>query len=133
MIVWVRFGMVVLGQVVEALPDDGADVVIRQEIINGFALPARGHQLVIPQNLELMRNGGLGHAQQLGDGADAQLAFKERIQDAHPGGIAEYLEKVGEVTDQLLGGQLLPHRLQDGGVVMLRHHFNLHSYVLLFI
>ena len=43
------------------------------------------------------------------------------------------LRDAGIAPEPLLGGQLLPHRLQDGGVVMLRHHFNLHSYVLLFI
>ena len=125
--------VVMLGQVLKALPDDGTDMVIRQEIVDGLALPAGGDQLIFPQHLKLVRDGGLGHAQQLRDGADTQLRFKQRIQNPHAGGIAEHLEEIRKVTDQLLRGQLLPHRLQDGGMVMLWHHFDLHSYVLLFI
>ena len=48
------FVVVVFGQVLEALPDDGADMIICQKIIDGFALPAGGHQLILPQHLKLM-------------------------------------------------------------------------------
>ena len=53
-----------------------------------------------------MGDGGLGHAQQLGDIAHAHLRFKEHIQDLDAGGVPEDLEQLRQVEEGLLGGHL---------------------------
>ena len=88
------FVVVVFGQMLEALPNDGADMIICQKIIDGFALPARGHQLIFPQHFKLMRNGGLGHSQKFCDGTDAKFGFKQGIQNPHTGGIAKHFKEI---------------------------------------
>ena len=50
------------GQMLEALSDDGPDVVVRQEIDHGFSFSSALHQSGLLEDLELVGYRGLGHA-----------------------------------------------------------------------
>ena len=84
-------------------------MVVGQGIKDGFAFPAEFHQLGVFQNAQLVRNGGLAYPHQLGDVADAQLRFKQGVQNLDAGGVAEYLEQLGQVVQRLVGGHFAQH------------------------
>ena len=52
-----------------------------------------------------MRYGGLADADERGDVADAQLAGRQRVEDAHPRRIAEDAKRVGQRLDRVRGHQ----------------------------
>ena len=99
-----------------ALSDDRTDMIVSQRVEDRFAFPPAGHQLGTLEDLELMGNRGLGHAEDLCQIAHAHLCFKQNKEDADPGGVAEHFEKLCQIIKLFFCGHLLIHRLQDIGV-----------------
>lgn len=83
--------------VIHTLLDNGADMGVGKRIENGFALPAAFYQLALFENLQLMRNGRLGHAEGGGQVADANLCFEKDKQDTNAGGVAENFKQFREI------------------------------------
>ena len=92
----------------QPLVDDGLDVVVRQGVEHGLALPAGLHQPDVFQGPELVGDGRLGEAQQRRDVADAHLRLEEHVQDADPGGVPEDAEQLRQVVEGVLPRQLPP-------------------------
>ena len=92
----------------KALGDDRADMIVGQEIVNGFALAAVADQVGVLQDAQLMGDRRLGHPQQFRDRTHAHLRFKQGVEDLDPGGVGENLEQVAQIAEQLVGGQLRP-------------------------
>ena len=99
--------MHLFGQVLEALADDGPDVVVRQEIDHGFPFSPALYQPGLLEDLQLVGYGGLGHAQGLRQVADADLRFEKSKEDPDPGGIPEDLEKLRQVIELVFRGHLM--------------------------
>ena len=57
--------VLVFFDMIPSLIDDGADMVVRKGIENGFPFSAAFYQFVLLQDAELMGNGRLGHVQHL--------------------------------------------------------------------
>ena len=82
-----------------ALRQHGLHVAIGQRVKNGFAVPAAFYQLILLQNAKLMRNGGLGHIQSLGEITHAYLCLKKHKQNADSCGIAKNLKKLCKIIE----------------------------------
>ena len=54
--------LLLFGQMLEALADDGPDVVVRQEIDHGFSFSSALYQSGLLEDLQLVGYGRLGHA-----------------------------------------------------------------------
>ena len=85
---------------IPSLIDDGADMVIRKGIENGFPFSAAFYQFVLLQDAELMRDRSLAHFQRCRNVADAALLVRQAEQDANARGIREDLEQVCKIVDQ---------------------------------
>ena len=87
---------------IQPLGQDGGHMGVCQGIVNGFSVPAELYKRHLFQYPELVGNCALGHPQQLGDIADAQLAGRERVKNPDPGRVSEYLEKVCQTVEYLI-------------------------------
>ena len=119
-------------QVLKALGDDCADMIVRQEIIDGLALPAVADEIGVLENTELVGNGRLRHPQKLRNRAHAHLRLEQRVENLHPRGVGKNLEQVAQIAQQFVGGKLMAHTQQEF-VMVMRHDMSLRSYELLFI
>ena len=88
-------------------------VAVSQGIKDGLSLPAVFDQLALLQGPELVRDGRLRHAQELGDVAHAHLGLKEDVQDLDAGGVAEKLEQLGQIVQDLLIRHVLIDLIDD--------------------
>ena len=68
--------------------DHAADVVIVEGVVHGLALAAELDELAGFQQPQLVADGTLGDAHDLGNIVDAEFALKQRIQNFNAGGIA---------------------------------------------
>lgn len=82
----------------QALIKDGLNVRVRQAVKDGFAFSTVFDQTGLLEYAQLMGNGGLAHAQHIGDVADAQFAFKQRAENFNAGAVAENFEQFGNVV-----------------------------------
>ena len=94
-------------------------MVVVQGVKDGFALPAELHQLGVLEDAQLVAHGALGHAQQSGQVANAQLAFKQGVEDADAGRIAEDPEHLRQVVQAVIVGHQAADRLDVFGVPVL--------------
>ena len=81
-------------------------MIVGQGIEHGFAFAPVLHQFSAFQNAQLVGHGALGQIQHPGNIAHAQLGFKQRIEDFHPGGIGEHFEQLRQIVQYLVGGQV---------------------------
>jgi len=95
------------GQVLEALADDGPDVVVRQEIDHGFSFSSALYQSGLLEDLQLVGYRGLGHIQGLCQIADTDLRLKKSEEDPDPGGIPEDLEELRKIIELVFRGHLM--------------------------
>ena len=75
-----------------------------------LAFPARLHKPGVFQVLQLMRDGALREIQDLREVADADFLLIQRVEDPDPRRVAEHLEKLGKLIQDLLVGHV-PHDL----------------------
>ena len=77
--------------------EEGGDVVIVDSVLDAVAVPPHGfHQAPISKETQLVRNGGLGHANGEGEIADAERTSCQRIQDLCPRRIAQGVESTDD-------------------------------------
>ena len=81
-----------------SLVKNGADVLVGQRIENRFSLPPVLDQLGLLEHPELVGDGGLAHAQKLGDVADTHLSLKEDTENLNPCGVPKNLEQLRQVV-----------------------------------
>ena len=60
-----------------ALPDDRADMIVSQRVEDRFAFPPAGHQLGTLEDLELMGNRGLCHSKNFRQITNTHLRLKK--------------------------------------------------------
>ena len=75
--------------------DHAADVVIVEGVVHGLAIAAELDELAGFQQPQLVADGTLGDAHDLGNIVDAEFALKQRIQNFDAGGIAKDAEQLG--------------------------------------
>lgn len=95
-----------------------SDMVIGEGVIYRFSVPSKLHELCLAEGGKLMRNGGLGHVEDVGDVADTKLVLLQRPDDAHAGGVAQHLEKGGDLCEIGVG----QHFCGDTTHGCLMHH-----------
>ena len=95
----------------EALLEQADDMMVVEAVENEAPVAPRSHQPHASQEPQLMRDGGLGQTEQLGEIADAQFGPRQRVQHPHPRHVAEHLEGFGERRGRLVAQQLRA----DGG------------------
>ena len=100
------------------LPGSDADVVIVEGVVHGLALAAELDELAGFQQPQLVADGTLGDAHNLGNIVDAEFALKQRIQNFDAGGIAKDAEQLGQIIKHLVVGQVVL-QTADGGLVQL--------------
>jgi hypothetical protein len=83
---------------IEALREEGLDVVVVQGVVDLPAGFARPHQMQMAQDAQLVRNGRLAHLQAVRQVADAQFAGAQRRDDAHTRRVAEDVEGLGQAN-----------------------------------
>ena len=86
-------------------------MIVGQGVENGLAVLPGLDQPVCLEDAQLVGDGGLGQAQQLGDVAHAQLRFEQGVQDLDAGGVAEDLEQLGQIVQLLVVGHFPEHLL----------------------
>ena len=101
-----------------ALPQQRRHMVIRQRIKHGLAVAPRLNQPRLLQHAQLVRYGGLCHAQQLREVAHAHLRCQQHEQDTHARPVAEHLEQICQPQQRFLLRQLVLHFF---------HHFLVHT------
>ena len=100
------------------LPGSDADVVIVEGVVHGLALAAELDELAGFQQPQLVADGTLGDAHDLGNIVDAEFALKQRIQNFDAGGIAKDAEQLGQIIKHLVVGQVVL-QTADSGLVQL--------------
>ena len=81
----------VLSRVVQ----EADDVMVVERVEGQTAGAADADEARGAQQTQLVRDGRLGQADERGQVADAALTVRQRIDQPHPGGIAEQLEDIG--------------------------------------
>src|SRR5687768_7655022 len=94
-------GLAMLLHVAQPLPEQREDVFVVEGVVNQPSVPARAHDPGVSQEPKLVRDGGFGQAEELGQMADAQLAARQDVEDANPRGIAQDFEDIGEGADRV--------------------------------
>ena len=111
--------LVCMHQVFQSYAEDLAHMIVVQCVNDGFSLPVEANQLGGFQSAQLMTDSALGHTQQISQIADAKLAFKQRIQDAHTGGVAKYPKQVGQIVQPVIVGHHAVQMIQIGMVMVM--------------
>ena len=93
-----RRGRVLL-HVPQALAEERDDVAIVERVEHHAPVAARPDQPQIAQQPQLMRDRRFRHPDQRGQVADAQLAVRQRVEDADARRIAQRPEGLGQVGD----------------------------------
>ena len=83
--------------VAQALPEQADDVAVVERVEHHAPFAPRLDEPQIAQQPQLVRDGRLGHADQRGEVADAQLAVRERVEDPHPRRVAERAERLRQI------------------------------------
>ena len=83
------------------------NVVVRQRVDDVLAVALELHETDLLERAQLVRDGALRGADELSEVGDAQLLAHERVQHLDARRVAEHLEQVGEVVEQLLVRQVL--------------------------
>jgi hypothetical protein len=93
----------------QTLSEDGSHVFVLQRVVNDLSFPAVLHQPGLPKSPQLMGDGGLAHVQERGDVADAHFGPQQGAKYPDSGGIAENLEKVGQIQQNCFVRHLFPY------------------------
>lgn len=120
-----------LNQVVKAVGKYSLYMIVCKEVENGLALSAVAHKVCLLEGFKLVRDGGLSHTEQFGNGTHAQLGVDKSEENLYSCGVSENLKEIGKIAQQLVGGQLMPHAYED--FIMVMHHMSLRSFESLFI
>ena len=83
----------------QTLAEQRDDVAVVERVEHHAPFAARLDQPQVAQQAQLVRDGGLGHPDQRGEIADAQLAVRQRVEDAHARRIAERAERLRQIGD----------------------------------
>ncbi len=84
------------------LSEEGDDVIVIHEVKDLLTVFAGPNQAQLAQAAQVMRDGRLADAHDLGECADIDLAFHQRRQDAHTAGVAECPEELGHPRGDVL-------------------------------
>jgi len=87
--------------VFEPLCEQADDVVVVEGVEDQLSGAALANEPRVAQEAELVGDGGLGDAEEVGDVADTELGAGEGVEDADASGVTEDLECVGEGVDKL--------------------------------
>jgi len=82
--------------VLQPLPEQVVNVLIIQGIVDVAPLLAAADQPHLPQGVQLMGGGGLTHPQAGSKFVHTQFVLGESGDDAHPRGVTERLEGLGQ-------------------------------------
>jgi hypothetical protein len=80
----------------QALPEERQNVLVVKGVEDHPSLASRPDDASISKEAQLMRHGGFGHAELEGQITYAQLRSRQRIENAHTGGIPEYPKDLGQ-------------------------------------
>ena len=89
------------------LIEDRLNVIVRKRIVHCFAVAAVFYKAGLFEYAELMGNCGLRHIKDFRNVANAHLALKQCAENSHSCGIAEHLEKFGNIVEKFHIGKLL--------------------------
>jgi hypothetical protein len=89
------------------------NMIVIQGIIDHLAVSSVFDQGSLLKHPQLMRYGGLGHVQEIGNVTDTHLGFGQCPKDPYSGGIAEYLEKFCQIIEGFLLGQSASYPVYD--------------------
>lgn len=78
-------------------------MVIIQRVERLPSLSAHAHEVRGPKQAQLMRHGGLGVLNRLGEVAHAPLALHQRLKQPHPGRVAEQSERGRDGVEVTVG------------------------------
>ena len=102
--------------------DDGADMLVRERIIDVLPFPPELDQIREAERLQLVGDRRLRHAEQLRQIAHAQFAEQQRMQQLRTRPVAAQLEQHGHFDVLLLGRHLgadIVHNLLVDGLVVV--------------
>ena len=103
--------------------DDGADMVVRQRIIDVLPVPSELDQIREAKRLQLVGDRRLRHAEQCRQIAYAQFTEKQRVEQLRARSVAAQFEQHGHLDVLLfgrhLGADFFHNLLVDGLVVVL--------------
>ena len=83
----------------QPLPEERQDVLVVERVEDHPAVTPGPDDARVAQQAELVGHGRLGHAELGGEVADAQLGARQRVEDPHPGRVAEHAEDLGQALD----------------------------------
>ncbi len=89
----------------------GVNVIVGQRVDDVFAVALELDEARLLEHAQLMGDGALRDADDVGDVGNAAIGFHERVKDLDARGVGECLEQVGEVVEQLVVGHGLEHVL----------------------
>ena len=90
-----------------ALVEHGVDMIVGERVENVAAVAAELDQVRLLKRAQLVRYCRLRGRGRFGDVSHAELATHEGIENLDACGVAEDLEQVGQVVQQLLVGKVL--------------------------
>lgn len=126
-------------RVTQTVSNETPDMVVSKHIVGHLTLPAVLHQLQIPEQAKLMRDGRTAPCDDGREITDTQLLSGECEQQFDPGGIGEHLEHSRQVLETFTGADdtqdaadfLLVHMVYVAGVFSLNfpqsRRFGYHS------
>lgn len=88
----------------KTLVDYRTDVIVRKGIYNGFSFSAEFDKLGLLEHSQLVGDGRKAHIEKLGNVANAHLRFKQNAENFKSCAVAENLEKLGKVENDVLIG-----------------------------
>jgi hypothetical protein len=85
--------------VLKRLSEERGDVLVVERVEHHAAIASSADEAAALQQPQLVRHRRLREPQDSGQVAHAQLAMRQRVEDADAGGVAERAESVGEAFD----------------------------------
>ena len=103
---WYR-GWLLFADMAHALVEHGVDMIVGKRVEDVAAVAAELDQVRLLKRAQLVRYCRLRGCGRLGDVSHAELASHEGIENLDARGVAEDLEQIGQVVQQLLVGKVL--------------------------
>jgi len=76
-------------------------MIIREGVEDDLPVAAGAHKICLAQSAKLVGYGGFAHRQKDRKVAYAHFGYVERANDAHAGGVAEHLEKIRKIDQDI--------------------------------
>ncbi len=94
-------------------------MIVVQRVPDEFALPPRPHEMEGAEYAQLVRDGGLRHAEHGGEIADAERFGSQRGEEPHARWVAQRAEQRGEIARRVVVRQRRPRPSHPGGMDMV--------------